>query len=219
MDILSNKELRFYSREQLKGEWGRMAFVYFVYILIIYPPMFIFSEYSPIHIEALDKFLSMAVWAVTGAFALGFAGFFLKRIRNEEIAIDNIFDGFQRFTSSLALMFLMSFFTTLWMMLFIVPGIIKSISYSMSYYIMYDNPDIKPLDAIKKSQEMMKGYKWKYFKLGLSFIGWALLCLLTLGIGYLWLYPYIGLSLANFYENLKKNQEKPLPITEEMVQG
>jgi len=55
---------------------------------------------------------------------------------------------------------------------------------------------------------MMKGYKWKLFLLQLSFIGWMLLCtLFTLGIGYLWLGPYIGLSTANFYENLKKNQE------------
>jgi len=73
---------------------------------------------------------------------------------------------------------------------------------------MYDNPDIKPLEAIKKSQIMMKGYKWKLFILHLSFIGWGLLCILTAGIGFLWLYPYVGLSEGNFYENLKRNQEQ-----------
>ena len=76
----------------------------------------------------------------------------------------------------------------------------------MAYYIMNDNPYIKPIEAINKSKAMMKGYKGKYFLLGLSFIGWYLLGILTLGIGYIWLTPYVGLSTANFYENLKQNQ-------------
>jgi len=78
----------------------------------------------------------------------------------------------------------------------------------MSYFIMYDSPEIKPLEALKKSETMMKGYKGKYFLLCLSFIGWVLLGIITLGIGFLWIIPYIWLTQANFYENLKKNKEK-----------
>ena len=62
------------------------------------------------------------------------------------------------------------------------------------------------MDALRKSKEMMDGYKWKYFCLGLRFIGWALLCVLTLGIGILWLSPYVQVSYAKFYEDVKNNQ-------------
>jgi uncharacterized membrane protein len=76
----------------------------------------------------------------------------------------------------------------------------------MAFYILRDNPDIGAAEAITKSRQMMAGYKGKLFGLYLSFIGWMLLCFLSLGIGFLWLYPYISLSVANFYEDLKRNQ-------------
>ena len=152
--------------------------------------------------------MALAVFIVSGAFYLGFSGMFLKRMRGEEVFVENIFDGFKRFLPSLLLMFFYTLFIVLWSLLLIIPGIIKSLGYSMAFFIMNDNPEIKPLEAIKRSQIMMRGYKGKLFMLCLSFIGWGLLGLLTLGIGYLWLTPYIGLSISNFYENLKQNQEK-----------
>jgi uncharacterized membrane protein len=97
----------------------------------------------------------------------------------------------------------------LWSCFLIVPGIIKALGYSMAYYILYDNPGMKPFEAMKRSQNMMMGYKWKYVKLGLSFFGWILLIVLTLGIGYFWLYPYNSLTFGNFYEKKKKNQPTP----------
>jgi uncharacterized membrane protein len=151
--------------------------------------------------------LAIAVLITAGPFALGFAGYFLKRVRGGEIAVKNIFDGFSRFFQGFLTMFFMALFTALWSLLLIIPGIIKGYGYSMAFYIMYDNPEIKPLEALKKSQIMMKGYKWKLFFLQLSFIGWALLCCLTFFAGFLWLNPYMYLSMANFYENLKRNQE------------
>jgi uncharacterized membrane protein len=53
---------------------------------------------------------------------------------------------------------------------------------------------------------MMYGFKWKYFCLALRFLGWAILCLFTLGIGFLWLIPYMQVSFANFYDDVKANQ-------------
>jgi uncharacterized membrane protein len=208
--IQPNKELRACSRQQLNGIWGKMAFAFFIYSLITTLPQFIFWEYSPLHNSMLYKIMQIAILIMAGPFALGFAGYFVKRIRGEEISFENIFDGFNRFFPSFLVWFFTFLLTTLWSCLLIVPGIIKALGYSMAYYILYDNPGMKPLEAIKRSQNMMMGYKWKYFKLGLSFLGWALLGLLTLGIGYLWLYPYIYLANGNFYENLKKNQEKPV---------
>lgn len=70
-----------------------------------------------------------------------------------------------------------------------------------------DNPNLSAKECIKLSNEMMMGYKWKLFVLYLSFIGWALLAVLTLFIGYLWLYPYIYATFAAFYLDVKKNYE------------
>ena len=82
-------------------------------------------------------------------------------------------------------MFLMGLFTFLWTLLFIIPGIIKSYAYAMTPYILVDYPELSPNEARLKSIEMMRGHKWKFFGLQLSFIGWFLLCILSLGIGFL----------------------------------
>jgi uncharacterized membrane protein len=213
-----NYELRAYARQQLPGVWGKMALAYLV-LLLIYSPFYFFStldslnkidEYKDPLTSLFSSLLGFAVTLTSGAFALGFAGFFLKRVRGEQIAIKNIFDGFKRFLSALLLSFVCGLFVMLWALLLVIPGIIKAFGYSMAYYILYDNPGMSTLEALKKSQTMMKGHKFDLFLLELSFIGWILLGLLTLGIGWLWVYPYMSLSIANFYENLKISQEKAL---------
>jgi uncharacterized membrane protein len=215
--IQPNKELRACARHQLQGVWGKMAFTFFVYFLILLPCQIFsilnsLSQYIPgiPPFSVITTLLIIVLYIIIGPFRLGFAGYFLKRIRGEDIATKNIFEGFNRFFPSFLAMLLFFLFTLLWSLLLIIPGIIKAIGYSMVFYIMHDNPEIKPLEALKRSQIMMKGYKWKLFALQLSFIGWTFPALLTLGIGLFWLNPYIYLSIADFYENLKKNQEKVL---------
>jgi len=208
--ILENDVLRAQARKQLKGVWGEMAFTILVYCLITFPIQFLFWEYSPFHNKHLETLVTIAIFIVSGPFSLGFAGYFLKRIREEKISTSNIFDGFNSFFSSFLLMLLTYILVFLWSLLLIIPGIIKGLGYSMAYYIMYDEPDIKPIEALKKSQIMMQGYKGKLFMLYLRFFGWAILSSLALGIGWFWLAPYVGLSEGNFYENLKKNQEKKI---------
>jgi uncharacterized membrane protein len=215
--IQANKELRACARQQLQGVWGKMAFTFFVYFLVLLPCQ-IFSTLDSLNqfipeipsFSVISTLSAIALYIILGPFSLGFASYFLKRIRGEDIATRNIFEGFKRFLPSFLAELLTILFTVLWSLLLIIPGIIKALGYSMVFYIMHDNPEIKPLEALKRSQIMMKGYKWKLFTLQLSFIGWAFLALLTLGIGIFWLNPYIYLSTANFYENLKKNQEKAL---------
>ena len=87
--------------------------------------------------------------------------------------------------------------------------VIVSLSYSMTLYIVADNINIKVMDALRQSQKLMDGYKWKLFCLFTRFIGWALLCLLTVGIGLLWLIPYISISIAQFYDDIKVNLQLP----------
>ena len=213
--IQPNVEIRACARQQLKGVWGEMAFTFFVYYLI-YLPSNIVAVFNSLHdyypeipsFFGANLVLSIAVFLVNGPFALGFCGYFMRRVRGEEIRLTHIFEGFYRFWRSFLLMFLTSLLVGLWSLLLLVPGIVKGLGYSMAFYIMRDNPDIEPLAAIDKSQVMMKGYRGKLLLLQLSFIGWGLLALLTFGIGFLWLYPYVGLSMANFYENLKQNQSQ-----------
>ena len=104
-------------------------------------------------------------------------------------------------------MFLMSVFILLWSMLFVIPGIIKTFSYAMTPYILDEHPELSANDAIDRSRAMMKGHKFDLFWLLLSFIGWGILCVFTLGIGFLWLTPYMETSMAAFYEDLKADYE------------
>ena len=100
-------------------------------------------------------------------------------------------------------MILVVIYEFLWTLLLIIPGIIKYYSYAMTKFILLDEPELKYDAAIEKSMEMMKGKKFKLFLLDLSFIGWALLCILTLGIGLVLLVPYMYTARAAFYEDLK----------------
>ena len=97
----------------------------------------------------------------------------------------------------------MVMFIIMWMLLLIVPGIIKALSFSMTFYILADDKEISAMDAIKKSEQMMDGNKSQLFYLGLRFLGLAFLCILTLGIGFLWLMPYAQVTLTTFYDELK----------------
>jgi uncharacterized membrane protein len=107
-------------------------------------------------------------------------------------------------------------FIILWMLLLIIPGIIAALSYSMTFYIIADDETMDAMEAIDKSKAMMDGYKWKYFCLALRFVGWALLCLLTLGIGFFWLMPYMQVTNAKFYEDVKANymSQQAEPVAE-----
>ena len=84
----------------------------------------------------------------------------------------------------------------------IVPGIILSIMFAQSYFILADNNDLSAIDCIKASCEMMKGNKMYFFILMLSFIGWFIIGEITCGIGLLWVMPYYNITIGNFYDEL-----------------
>lgn len=102
-------------------------------------------------------------------------------------------------------MFLMYMFTFLWALLLIIPGIIKSLSYAMTPFIIKDYPELSANQAINLSVKMMKGHKFDLFYLELSFIGWGILSVFTFGLGYLWLMPYMYTSMAAFYQDVKND--------------
>jgi uncharacterized membrane protein len=103
--------------------------------------------------------------------------------------------------------FLKTLYVLLWAILFIIPGIVKTLAYAMTNYILVDHPELSANKAILLSNEMMKGHKYDLFYLYLSFAGWFFLCVITLGIGFFWLIPYAQTAQASFYQDVRAEWE------------
>ena len=117
--------------------------------------------------------------------------------------IADVFYGYSDFGSSVLVVIITGLFTALWSLLFVVPGIIKAISYSQAYYIVAENKGISATEAINRSKAMMHGHKMDFFVLQLSFIGWGLLGVMTCGIAFIWIAPYMNATYVNFYNSIK----------------
>jgi uncharacterized membrane protein len=188
------------ARESLKGKWALAIGTFFVYTLFTTAPGSVESRGS------FPTFSSLLTLIFGGPFALGAAIFSLNLSRGREARFEHIFLGFTRFTTALVAYLLMLLYVFLWALLLIIPGIIAGLGYSMTFYIIADDPLIKPEDALWKSKTMMNGHKLKLFYLCLRFFLLALLCILTLGIGFLWLIPYVHVTMAKFYDDVNGNQ-------------
>lgn len=145
-----------------------------------------------------------AVFFVLGSvISLGYSRFNLDLVdRSKEPDISTLFGFFPHWKNAAVANLLQTLYVVLWSLLFIIPGIIASYSYAMTPYILSENPDMAPSEAIARSKEMMSGNRWRLFCLNISFIGWAILCAFTLGIGNLWLTPYMQAATAAFYRDV-----------------
>jgi uncharacterized membrane protein len=192
-----NRDLMAVARASLSGNWGIAIGVEVVMFAI----QIALSVLSSIPFVGLVFYLGN--FLISGALALGVAIFWLSLSRTGQGEMGQAFQGFARFGTAFLANLLMVIFVILWSLLLIVPGIIAGLRYSQTWYILADNPQMDALEAIRRSKQMMHGNKWKFFCLQWRFFGWALLCLLTCGIGFLWLGPYISMSNAKFYDDLK----------------
>ncbi|MDF2536459.1 MAG: Integral rane protein [Bacillales bacterium] len=203
--MLQNYIIRGQARGKLKGNWGTAILLLIVTIAITSIPNVIMSLFASNATEVVDWILSTLLGVVLAPIEVGVSWVFLSLIRDYDFKIENIFEPFKSiYKKSLITYVLKWIFTFLWTLLLIIPGIVKGIAYSQSNFILKDQPDLTPKEVITLSKNMMEGYKWKYFKLGLSFIGWGMLCILTIGIGFLWLGPYISATYAEFYNELSE---------------
>lgn len=127
-----------------------------------------------------------------------------RLLHNDEEVFSNTFNGAFNgdYTHRVLSMLLKDVYVLLWSILLIVPGIVKSYSYALVPYLVEDEPELDADSCIHRSRELMAGHKWDLFCLDMSFIGWFFLCILTAGIGFLWLSPYVKTSHAAFYEDL-----------------
>ena len=143
---------------------------------------------------------------VTDALTVGVSNYFIKNTDSKPSLAD-AFSGFKvKYGRNIGTLLLVGIKLVLWTILFIVPGIIKTYEYAIIPYILADDASVSSKDAFKKAKQMMMGNKWRLFKLNFSFIGWYVLCVLTLGIGTFFLIPYINAANAEFFTELKNNQ-------------
>lgn len=192
MELRTNKELRAASRMQLKGNW--VAAILMLVVIGVISALLI--------IPFVGAIINLIV---ISPLTLGLAFCYLNLVRGKTFKIEDVFSGFSNLGPAIVLRLVSGIFIALWSLLFIIPGIIAKLRYSMAIFILNDNPDLGALEAIRISKKWMIGYKGQLFLLYLSFIGWYLLCILTLGIGFLWLLPYVKATEANFYEDLRKS--------------
>lgn len=183
--------------------------LFFSFLLGIFLSFIIDGEAVALITQGIHYIFSFALNLVVIPLSLGYINYFLMFIKRQKPEISNLFDGYKKsFGNSIIASLLMGIYIFLWSLLLIVPGIIKSFSYAMTFYIIADNPSISALDAIKKSEAMMEGHKWDYFVLELSFIGWMILSLFTCGVGVIFLNPYMETAKVHFYLTLKENFEE-----------
>ncbi|MCC2461714.1 DUF975 family protein [Bacillus mobilis] len=205
--------------DALKGKWGlAVGATLLVGILIGAVEMLTTGIFSMFWgWEEANESLTVTIIAmfIIGPLTVGASYFVLNVIRGTNARIGYIFRWFNdgsKFMKSFLTYLLMNVYLILWTLLLIIPGIIKSFSYSMTYFILNDHPEYSINQAITESRRMMDGHKMEYFILCLSFIGWFILSCITLGIGFLWLIPYFYTTSAAFYEEIAEEYyEKKIP--------
>lgn len=208
---LCAKDYRLKASEKCNKLSNSLAVAFLVYLLISVAVVVLDNltgtkevvNYGGFEIEVKNTwFNSIFSLICAGAFSISFVMISKKVYVGENVEVKNLFDGFKDFTRAFLINLLQSIYTFLWALLFVIPGIVKAIAYSMSYFIAVDNPGLSANECITKSKEMMNGHKWDYFCLMLSYIGWILLSVLTCGILFLWVAPKIHQASYLFYLNV-----------------
>ena len=197
---ISRKELKASARQQIKGNVATFFGLSVIFALI----------------NMISGTLVFGPLVLMGPLALGSTMFILEVVRTRDGKFETGFKGFKQFGTAFVASLLMCFFILLWSLLLFVPAIIADLRYSMTYFIIADNPGISGMAAIKKSKEMMRGHKWELFVLRLSFFWWILLISITFGLAAIYVAPYMHATTANYYEKLKSERSaQPAPATPE----
>ena len=221
----TNQDFKNAALAALKGNWAPAVLTTFIFVAIIMSfsmainllptsaLTFLPRPDSPalllIIIFALMAVLMLPVFFVAFPLIVGYSNATRELVEKGDAKIlENTFStGFKRWWHNTWGMLLMLIFEYLWMLLLIIPGYIKAYSYVLTPYILVEKPELSANQAIDESKRMMAGHKFDMFCLDLSFIGWYLLGILTLGIGYYWILPYHYTARAAFYTSLKETEE------------
>ena len=216
---MTNQDYKNAALAALKGKWAPAVLATIV-ILLLLIPYFAFSFGTQSITEAAQTdptsvpswfwwgFLAVMAYFLLFVTPIADVGYFnanklLLKEGDDRVTANMFKIGLNPWLRNFWGLFLMGLKLFLWYLLLIIPGIIKAFGYALTPFLLVDCPELTPLQCIKLSDKMMKGHKFDLFFLELSFIGWILLGVLTLCIGYLWLLPYMYTSIAAFYEDVK----------------
>ena len=207
------REYKRAARASLRGNWApavlaSLALLFLAVLLSVPTELFLYANLGPALFFGLQAGSLLISTFLAVPLGLGYAVACLMLYEtNDDRLSENMFKtAFSRYWHKVGGMFLMSLKVWLWSLLLVIPGIIMAHAYAMTPYILEEHPEIGAWEASRVSQKMMRGHKFRLFRLYLSFIGWALLCVPTLGVGFLWLVPYMQMSQAAFYSDLKAQQ-------------
>ncbi len=147
----------------------------------------------------------IAAIVIIGPIQYAMSFLFLKQARDgQQMDMKDLLSGFTSdFSGNFLLGLLQAIFIWLWSLLFVIPGIVKSYAYSMSFFLKVDHPEYDWKTCLDESRKMMNGHKMDLFIQDLSFIGWMIVGSLCFGVGTLWVSAYMQAARAQFYENLK----------------
>ncbi len=215
---MKNQDYKNSALDALKGSWPESivtAIVYFAIAAVCTAPSALQGNgsdllwVSPVLFVAASGSTILLSLLFLSPLQVGYYNTFKRLHREGDTGlVGNLFSqGFGNWGHIVLGQLLMGIFIFLWSLLLIVPGIIKAYSYAMTPYILVDRPELSVRDAIRLSGRMMSGRKLDLFCLHLSFIGWMLLCILTLGIGILFLSPYMMTAQAAFYQDVRSDYE------------
>lgn len=191
-------ELKDIAISALEGKWGQAVGLTFVIGVLESAASGL--SYIPM-VGVVFPLLAMPL-------TFGFAVAFLNNLRGGEARFETLFAGYKDFGRVFLTLLIMGIYTFLWSLLLVVPGVIKAISYTMTPFVLNDNPELSYDAAISKSSRLMQGHKMEYFVFVLSFAGWFVLSILTMFIGFLWLAPYFQTAKAAFYHELLAEQDE-----------
>lgn len=197
---MSRVELKEWSKEKIKGNIGNI----FIGIAIVAAVSLIFSFATGIiqGIFGPNSFIafivSLVVELLLVPLSIGFYGYILGFVKNDEFNRDAIFEPYNNTFKIIGANILMSFLIMLGMLFFVVPGIYLSFSYSLVPYLLVTRKDLSITETLALSRKMMNGHKLDYFILGLSFIGWVMITPFTFGLLLIWLYPYMMTATTKF---------------------
>ena len=202
----TNQDYKNRALASLEGKWSTAVIATLIFLVIT--AGINWTVTTPMGNNMTMRYSTSGIWTlICLPLSWGFTVYFLRLIRNEEIGYGRLFDGYKDFVRIFCTEFLVALATCIGFCLLIIPGIILATGLLMTSFVMKDDEQIGYIDAMKKSWELTNGHKADLLWLFLSFLGWMILAGLTLGIGFLFLYPYMQTALAHVYEDLKA--EKP----------
>lgn len=157
---------------------------------------------SAVYIMIAAIVLVVIYFILGSVVSVGYARFNLQLVDGEKPAFEPLFRYFSYWKTAAVARLLQSIYVLLWSLLLVIPGIVATYSYAMTNFILAEHPELTASQAIARSKEMMYGNRLRLFCLHFSFIGWRILCVLTAGIGNLWLTPYTQAANAAFYREI-----------------